>query len=128
MRVTWALPPLLGRWRQKPAALVEHLVGHEGAGSLLSALRKRGWATELTAGVGVSGLESSRAGALFRVDVTLTLAGLDKWPRVLGLLHRYLGLVQSAGPQKWVFDEVGGATRVKRRRRSGVRKKKKKWD
>jgi secreted Zn-dependent insulinase-like peptidase len=47
------------------------LVGHEGAGSAVATLRRRGWATGLEAGVGATGLESSRVGALFHVTVTI---------------------------------------------------------
>lgn len=46
------------------------MVGHEGAGSAVATLRRRGWATGLEAGVGATGLESSRVGALFHVTVS----------------------------------------------------------
>lgn len=63
---------------------MSHLVGHEGRGSLLSALKSRGWASELSAGVS----EQSSVGWLFEVSITLTEAGLAagpgeaaEWPR-----------------------------------------------
>ena len=82
-------------------------MGHEGRGSALAALRRRGWATALTAGVGSGGLDSSSvAAALFRVSVTLTSRGLARWPAAAALVHRYIGVVRGAGPPKWVYDEV----------------------
>ena len=64
-------------------------MGHEGRGSLLSALKARGWASELSAGVS----EQSSVAWLFEVSITLTEAGLEaepgaaaegKGPRALG--------------------------------------------
>ena len=107
LRLVWPLAgEQLSRWRGKPSELVGHLVGHEGAGSIASALRRKGWATGVVAGVGATGVESSRCGALFAVTVTLTKRGLARWPEVAGLVHRFVGLLRGAGPLKWVFDEV----------------------
>jgi nardilysin len=55
-------------------------VGHEGRGSLLSALKARGWATELSAGVSEGGYERNSAAFVFEVSVTLTDAGLAAAP------------------------------------------------
>lgn len=57
------------RATRHPTGQVSHLVGHEGAGSAIAALRRRGWATGLEAGVGASGVDCSRCGALFTVKV-----------------------------------------------------------
>lgn len=37
--VTFQLPPLRKHYRTKPDHYISHLVGHEGPGSLLSALK-----------------------------------------------------------------------------------------
>ena len=37
--ITFPLPPLLKEYRKKAEHYISHLVGHEGAGSLLSALK-----------------------------------------------------------------------------------------
>lgn len=55
-------------------------MGHEGRGSLLSLLKQRGWATELSAGVGEGGYDRSSVGFLFDVEVTLTEEGLHAAP------------------------------------------------
>ena len=62
--------------RKKADEYVGHLVGHEGTGSLLSALKARGWASELSAGVS----DQSSVAWLFEVSITLTEAGLEAGP------------------------------------------------
>ena len=77
LHVAFCLPPLLGkRYRAKAEEYCSHLVGHEGAGSLLSCLKRKGWASALCAGVGDGGTDRSTAAFVFEVAVTLTEAGL----------------------------------------------------
>ena len=47
LTLTFPLPCLDAHYRTKAEHYVSHLAGHEGAGSLLSALKARGWATEV---------------------------------------------------------------------------------
>jgi nardilysin len=49
----------------------------EGAGSLLSLLKERGWATGLSAGVGEGGYDHSSAGYMFSVNIWLTDSGIE---------------------------------------------------
>jgi secreted Zn-dependent insulinase-like peptidase len=49
----------------------------EGAGSLLSLLKEKGWATGLSAGVGDGGYDHSSAGYMFSVNIGLTDSGLE---------------------------------------------------
>ena len=62
--------------RKKADEYLGHFVGHEGSGSLLSALKARGWASELSAGVS----EQSSVAWLFEITITLTEAGLAAGP------------------------------------------------
>lgn len=50
VKATWQLPPVQGLYRKKAEDYWSHLLGHEGPGSLLSALKARKWATGLYAG------------------------------------------------------------------------------
>ena len=77
---SFCLPSLITRYRTKADEYISHLVGHEGKGSLLSALKASGWVTDLTAGVGESGFERSTAVYVFEVHMTLTEAGLQAEP------------------------------------------------
>ena len=103
---TFALPPLYHAYTAKPEEYASHLLGHEGAGSLLSALKARGWASALCAGVSEGGHERSTAAWLFAVGVTLTEAGLAAWRDVAAVVFQYIRLLRDAGPQRFVFDEL----------------------
>jgi nardilysin len=81
-------------------------VGHEGSGSLLSALKVKRWATRLSSGVADGGHERSSAAWLFQTTITLTEAGLENKMEVASLFFQYLHMLRQAGPQEWVFNEV----------------------
>ena len=78
LTLTVQLPSLFHAYRAKPEDYVSHLVGHEGAGSLLSALKARGWASAISAGVNESGFERNSALFVFEITITLTEAGLHQ--------------------------------------------------
>ena len=84
---SFCLPSLITRYRTKADEYISHLVGHEGKGSLLSALKASGWVTDLTAGVGESGFERSTAVYVFEVHMTLTEAGLHAEPGEAPAVH-----------------------------------------
>lgn len=83
--VTFQLPSLLERYLSKAEDYLSNLIGHEGTGSLLSALKARGWASGLSAGVPDGGYERNSALFLFEVSATLTEAGLKAGPGVLAV-------------------------------------------
>ena len=51
------------------------MIGHEGAGSILSFLKKKGWANELSAGPYHGGIGFE----FFKVTIDLTESGLGKY-------------------------------------------------
>lgn len=106
---SFALPPLEKHYLSKPEEYASHLLGHEGAGSLLSALKLRGLASGLSAGVPDGGHERSSCGWTFGVCVTLTQAGLHDWPAVAQLVFDAAALLRHVGPQEWVFQELRAA-------------------
>ena len=101
LEVAWTLPSQRSAWRSKPTGYLSHLLGHEGPGSLLSALMARGWATGLS---GYLGSDES-CFAKFEVEVKLTPAGLAAHSGVLALVFAYLGMLAAHGPQRWVVEE-----------------------
>ncbi|CAE8684690.1 unnamed protein product, partial [Polarella glacialis] len=99
---SWQLP----QWQvpffeSKPGAYASFLLGHEGEGSLLSALKARGWGTSLHAGVDDFGCFSN-----FEVSATLTEAGLDHVEEVGALVFTYLRLIRATPVLPWVLDEM----------------------
>ena len=80
MMALFQLPSLTNQYRSKADEYLSHLVGHEGKGSLLSALKAKGWASELSAGVGESGYDRNTAAYVFEVHINLTQAGFEASP------------------------------------------------
>ena len=74
VRLSWPLPPADADWRAKPQRYLSHLLGHESAGSVLAALKKRGWANELYAGK----TNATSCFSQFEVTVEVTELGLSK--------------------------------------------------
>lgn len=55
-------------YRSQPAHYISHLLGHEGQGSLLSELKRRGWVSQLQAGAN----KAARGFGFFNVDLDLS--------------------------------------------------------
>jgi len=106
LSISWQLPPTQHLYKSKPIRYLQHLVGHEGHGSLLSWLKRQGLATELVAGVGDDDFECNTMCSIFRVDITLTVNGVSMWPQVAHAVFLYLDMLRLRGPQLWVFEEL----------------------
>ncbi|GAX76258.1 hypothetical protein CEUSTIGMA_g3702.t1 [Chlamydomonas eustigma] len=110
LSITFPLPCLYNHYEKKPEQYISHLVGHEGPGSLLSALKALGWATEVVAGVEEDGHSQNTACFLFGITLTLTDAGLDAGPGMglaaVALVFQYLHMLRKEGPQEWVYSEL----------------------
>ena len=100
--LTFALPPLRPHYRSHPLTLVSHLLGHEGRGSLLSALKARGWAEGLSAGPRMS----HRDFATFGVTIQATEAGLANRDDVVALVFACLRLIREEGIEPRYHDEI----------------------
>ncbi|XXG56483.1 hypothetical protein AAC387_Pa03g3878 [Persea americana] len=102
LRIIWPITPTVRYYKEGPTRYLGHLIGHEGEGSLFSVLRTLGWATSLFAGEGDWSYEFS----FFEVVIDLTDAGHDHMRDIVGLLFKYIILLQKSGVQKWIFDEL----------------------
>jgi len=100
---SWVLPYQGELWRSKPAQYVRHLLGHEGAGSLTSVLKKKGLISANMTGDG-SWLEGSFS--LLNVTLDLTEKGLDNIEEIGVYLFAYISMLQKTPPQQWIFDEM----------------------
>jgi secreted Zn-dependent insulinase-like peptidase len=101
LMLSFPIPPLKAHYRAKPADQIANLIGHEGAGSLLSALKREGWAEALGAGVGID----NRDHATFSVHVDLTVEGEQHVEDVVALIFGYLKLLRREGIERWLFEE-----------------------
>jgi insulysin len=73
MEIVFPFPDQRSFYKSKPASYLAHFLGHEGPGSILSYLKRKGWVNSIRAGAqnGSSGFE------LFKVTVDLTEDGLS---------------------------------------------------
>jgi insulysin len=86
----------------KSVQVIAHLLGDEGPGSILSALKQQHLATALSAG---SGQESSGF-AFLNIHVTLTPKGLQQFDRVMAVIFGYIRLLQAEPDLSRYFDEL----------------------
>uniref|UniRef100_A0A0D9X0K9 Peptidase M16 N-terminal domain-containing protein n=1 Tax=Leersia perrieri TaxID=77586 RepID=A0A0D9X0K9_9ORYZ len=102
LKILWPITPNIRHYKEGPCKYVSHLIGHEGEGSLFYVLKKLGWAMSLEAGEGDWSYEFS----FFSVVIKLTDVGHEHMEDVVGLLFRYITLLQNSGTPKWIFDEL----------------------
>ena len=103
--------PQWQNWRSKPCDYIAHLLGHEAAGSILSALKRKNWVNECYAGVGSGGYENSSSHALFCLQLTLSVDGVENWAEILELVFVYIGMIRhycksDVGLPKWIYEEL----------------------
>ncbi|KAK3127443.1 hypothetical protein QOZ80_7AG0573360 [Eleusine coracana subsp. coracana] len=102
LRILWPITPNVRHYKEGPCKYISHLIGHEGEGSLFYVLKKLGWAMSLGAGEGDWTYEFS----FFSVVIRLTDVGHEHMEDIVGLLFRYITLLQTSGAPKWIFDEL----------------------
>lgn len=95
------VPPTLEFYTKKPLYFIGNLLGHEGEGSVLAALKERGWAEGLSAGAGMM----DRYQGTFEVSIVLTEAGVDHLPEIGTLLFDAINLFRDQGIEKWIYEE-----------------------
>lgn len=95
--MVWQLPSChtVAGYRCKPHDFIGHLLGHEGAGSILSCLKRANLATSVVAGVSDSNIIGSNSMfSLFELTIELTQGGLCNWLLVAGVVHQYLHMLR----------------------------------
>jgi len=104
LKLLWPMPPLMQHYRSKPADIIAHLIGHEGAGSILSLLKSRGWAQSLNAGAH----HSETCVALFSVSMELTEEGMNHVEDIVQTVYQYISMIRGCDSETWraVFTEV----------------------
>ncbi|CAI2164638.1 11700_t:CDS:10 [Funneliformis geosporum] len=97
LSMTLPFPDQRMLFRAQPGKYLSHLIGHEGFGSILSLLKKKGWANGLGAGtILVSGF------GLYKIMIDLTESGLD----VVIHVFQYIEMLRREGVQERIFREV----------------------
>lgn len=101
LSLVFPVPPPAAHYRSKPLDYLAHLIGHEGEGSLLSALKRRGWAEGLSAGAAIE----HRNAAAMLVNVELTRAGLEHVEDITRSVFEYVNLIRERDVDSWRFEE-----------------------
>ena len=102
LSLLFELPNLSAYWQTKPAQYLAALIGYEGQGSLLQALKDKGWAESLSAGI----VLEDREGSLFAIDIGLTPKGFESRDKILVELFAWIKLIKNSGIQSWRQDEL----------------------
>eukprot|EP00903_Cladosiphon_okamuranus_P017869 g16444.t1 len=100
--MSWPMPPIDKHYRSKPASYLSRLIGHEGVGSLLSLLKTKSWANDLTAGVAWDATDWSN----FIVEVECTEEGIEHVDEIVSMTYQYLNMIREDGIQEWIHLET----------------------
>lgn len=106
--ITFALPALERFYKRKPLTFISHLLGYEGKGSLLSYLKERGLANNLSAGGGVNGYNFKD----YNISIQLTDLGLNKLKDVIDCTFEYITLIRETGLSDWRYKERAALLKV----------------
>lgn len=99
--LSFPIPSTDAYYRRKPLSYFAHLLGYEGEGSLLLALKERDWITSLSAGGGASGSNYRE----FSVSCTLTTLGVEHVEEIIQALFQNLDLIRHEGLNEWRYME-----------------------
>ncbi|CAB3398604.1 unnamed protein product [Caenorhabditis bovis] len=102
LNIAFPFPDMRAGYKSQPEHYISHLLGHEGPGSLLSELKRRGWVSSLSCGYHTS----ARGYGVFEISVDLSPEGLEHTEEIIELAFNYIGMLERVGPQKWVQDEL----------------------
>ncbi|CAG9789778.1 unnamed protein product [Diatraea saccharalis] len=101
LSIDFPIPDTRKHYKSGPGHYLSHLLGHEGPGSLLSALKAKGWCNSLVGGTRIG----ARGFGFFGVQVDLTEDGVEHIDDIVKLVFQYISMVRSVGPQRWVWEE-----------------------
>ncbi|KAI5449830.1 metalloprotease [Naganishia albida] len=102
LKMYFPFPDLGPLYEAKPHVYLSHLLGHEGRGSLLSYLKRQGWASSLSAGCQLHTVGFD----LFNISVDLTCLGLSHYRNIVLVIYKYIDLLRCTPPQERVFQEL----------------------
>lgn len=108
LALEFALGPTRPDFAAKPAELLGHLIGHEGAGSLLAYLKAQGWAL----GLGAGAYERTTGYGSFLISIDLTPQGLEQKHEVLAAVFAYVRMLQNSPYPEAFFHERAAMARL----------------
>lgn len=101
LRMVFPLPDLQKHYRAAPVHYISHLLGHEGEGSLLSALKARNWCNSLIAGKPVC----AKGFMFLHIIVDWTEEGFNHIDDIIELTFSYINMLKKEKPVEWIYQE-----------------------
>jgi secreted Zn-dependent insulinase-like peptidase len=108
MSLAFPMHSTIQYYQSQPSGYLANLLGHEGKGSLLSALKDAGLVDSLSAGSQFD----TRNEAIFMISVSLTQKGLENQDQVIRLVFAYIDQLKANGIQKMYFDEQATMAKI----------------
>ncbi|KAG0334281.1 Insulinase (Peptidase M16) [Podila horticola] len=106
--ITFPYPDQTRHYTAQPAQYIGHLIGHEGSGSLLSLLKRQGWADKLSTGTSSGGIGFE----FFKISIDLTPEGLARYEDVVLVVFQYVMLIRQQGLQTYIWDEISSLSSI----------------
>ncbi|KAF9978161.1 Insulinase (Peptidase M16) [Actinomortierella ambigua] len=102
LQIQFPFPDQYPHYKVHPARYLTHAIGHESEGSILSLLKKRGWANGLSAGT----LQGGIGFEFFKISVDLTQEGLAHYEDVTCTIFQYIDLLRQEGVRPYIWNEL----------------------
>ncbi|OXG84088.1 insulysin [Cryptococcus neoformans Gb118] len=102
LELMFPFPDMDHLYKTRPTHFISHFLGHEGRGSILSYLKKKGWVNSLSAG----NYHDAAGFSLFKISVDLTPDGLEHYQDVALTVFKYISLLRSQPPSVDAFNEI----------------------
>ena len=101
LTLTFVLPDANPHYKIKPLSYIAHLLGDESTGSLISYLKSKEYANNLSAGGGNNGSNFRE----FSISLGLTKKGLSNIDDIVCAVFQSLHLIRKEGLSAWRYDE-----------------------
>ena len=99
----WPIAEQADAWPDDPVALVSHVLGDEGPGSLFAQLAERNWVTSLSSGAGGS---IGPDGDVFQLDMTLTADGAAHTDDIVAACFAAIETLREQGAPAYLATET----------------------
>ncbi|CAO3567293.1 unnamed protein product [Mortierella alpina] len=102
LEIRFPFPDETRHYTTQPTQYISHLLRHEGSGSILSLLKKAGWANSISVGSASGGIGF----AFLKVTVDLTQDGLEHYEDIIVMVFQYIQLLRRQGVKSYIWDEI----------------------
>ncbi|KAF9981131.1 Insulinase (Peptidase M16) [Mortierella antarctica] len=102
LEIKFPFPDETRHYTTQPTQYISHLLRHEGSGSILSLLKKAGWANSISVGSVSGGIGF----AFLKFTVDLTQDGLVHYEDIIVIVFQYIQMLRRQGVKSYIWDEI----------------------